>query len=158
MLFRASAPFPPVRCCLRPRTTKHCKTWYAKHIRAFARHDKNDKNSIREAFRHCTVPRKRPNSTRSRPEGVPGASKTLPGRSRDGPGAACGLPRTAPRPLFALRGRSGRLPGRSRIDLDRSKLPQNDFCSIFHRIVVAFSSIWARCGFDFLHDLVRYSA
>ena len=42
--------------------------------------------------------------------------------------------------------------------LDRSKLPQNDFSSIFRRILDVFSSIWARFGFDFLRDLVRRPA
>ena len=158
MLFRDSAPFPPVRNFLRPRATKHSKTWYAKHIGEFARRNKNDENPIQEAFRQCTAPRTRPNSTRSRPKGVPGAFRTLPGRFRDGPGAVSGLPRTVPRRLVRAPGPFRSLPGRFRMILDRSKLPQNDFSSIFRRILDVFSSIWARFGFDFLRDLVRRPA
>ena len=60
--------------------------------------------------------------------------------------------------FFALRSRSGRLPGRSRIDLGRPKLPQSDFSSIFGRNFVVFSSIRGRFGFDFLCNFVRCSA
>ena len=78
------------------------------------------------------------------PKGVPGAFRTLPGRFRDGPGAVSGLPRTVPRRLFRAPGPFRSLPGRFRMILDRSKLPQNDFSSIFRRILDVFSSIWAR--------------
>ena len=41
------------------------------------------------------------------------------------------------------------------MDFDRSKLPPNDFSSIFRQIFIVFSSIWVRFGFDFLRDLAR---
>ena len=157
MLFRDSAPFPPVRNFLRPRATKHSKTWYAKHIGDFARRNKNDENPIREAFGQCTVPQTRPNCSQSCPSGVPGASRTLPGRFRDRLGAARRLSERIRSSFFALRSRSGVYRAGAKWTLIVPNCPNTSF----RRFVVEFSSYLHRSGnllVRFSSDLVRCPA
>ena len=116
---------------------------------------KSDPGGISTMHGATDASEQHPKSSQGRPGSVPGVSRTLPGRFRDGPGSVSGLPRTVPRRLFRAPGPFRSLPGRFRMDLDRSKLPQDDFSSIFRQIFVVFPSIWVRFGFDFLRDLAR---
>ena len=115
---------------------------------------KSDPGGISTMHGATDASEQHPESSQGRPGSLQDAPRTFPRRSWSRQRA----PKNGPEATFRAPGPFQSLPGRFRMILDRSKLPQNDFSSIFRRILDVFSSIWARFGFDFLRDLVRRPA